>query len=80
MDGESMSPVLDSIVADISERGELDLTGYPPETLIVAVRETFHEFGRIRQELDGVYTTLGLLLGEIDDRLTPSVDEGTSGS
>lgn len=72
MDVEQSTPVLDGIISDIAEGESLDLSGYPKEVLIVAVRETFQEFGHLVQSIHGVYTTLGLLLGEIDEQLNPS--------
>lgn len=72
---ESDTPVLDGIISDIGESETLDLTGYPKEVLIVAVRETFGEFASIVRQLNSVYTTLGLLLGEIDEQLNPSEAE-----
>lgn len=77
MGTESTTPTLDGIVDAIQASGEFSLDGYDNSVLILAVRETYHEFSRIMQELSGVYTTFGLLMGELDERINPPVEAET---
>lgn len=79
MEEETTVGALDQIVGAIADSGELDLSGFPPEVLIAGIREAWQDFLPALEALSGLYNTLGLLLGELDNRIVP-LDSGNPGS